>query len=80
MLFGVPIGAGNWDVVASNALPPPSASDWNLAYSADAVRNTIARARELRRDSIACCERAAALRRQAEHLQRAHASEEGQAT
>jgi hypothetical protein len=49
----------------------PTVSDWNLAYSADAVRYTIERSRELRRDSIECCRRAAALRRQAERLQRA---------
>jgi hypothetical protein len=57
------------------ALPPPTEADWNIAYSADAARYTIARSRELRRDSIACCQRAAALRREAQGLHRAHSSE-----
>jgi len=60
--------------VVISALPTPTESDWDIAYSVDAARYTIARSREVRRDSIACCQRAAALRREAEGLHRAHSS------
>jgi hypothetical protein len=66
--------------VGTKALQPPTESDWNIAYTADAARYTMARSRELRRESIECCQRAAALRREAKGLRRAHNSGSASAT
>jgi hypothetical protein len=64
-MFALYVGVGNRVAMAIDTLQMPTESDWNIAYTLDC-------ARRVRRDSIECRQRAAALRREAVDIRRAH--------